>query len=112
MHSVDRQLDMTWPPRTHSTDPASSHRAEQRCRESGRMASQMNAVERLLRFHTGRTASELALIARRGVAGLSNDFHECRQQIRRRLTDLKNAGRARRQYTPGEKESRWFHAGE
>jgi len=95
-------------PRTGSACPASSHRAEQRCRESGAMGAQMAAVERLVRTCPGRTASELALIAPGcNVSRLSNDFHECHSQIMRRLTDLKNAGRVERRNAKGE-DSRWF----
>ena len=97
-------------PRSHAySDPATSHRAEQRCRDSGAMGSHRAVVEALLRRNPGRTASGLTVIAPgESVSGLSNDFHECRKQIRRRLTDLKNAGRARRESVEGESEALWF----
>lgn len=67
---------------------------------------------RLLRGSPGQTATEYT---RRMVGmpyldlpGLSLDFYERRQQIRRRLTDLKNKGLAIRIGAAGEGEVRWF----
>lgn len=48
------------PPRSRSTDPASSHRAEQRLRKSGALASQRGAAQRLLDIYGPATASQLA----------------------------------------------------
>ena len=105
----DLRLDGSTP-RTHTGDPATSHRAEARNR-SGRGPSQEAAVLRLITLHPGWTASRLAMVSPGfNVSGLSNDFHECRQQVRRRLTDLKNKGVAIRIGFPGEGEVRWFLA--
>lgn len=108
------QLGLDLTPRSHNTDPASSHRAEQRCRKSGAMGSQTDAVARLLQSFTGRTARELTDIAIKlhdCDSRLSDDLHECHSQIMRRLSDLKNQKRARSQSTPGQDQVRWFHAG-
>ncbi len=100
-------------PRTGNACPASSHHAEARLRASGAMQKQRDAVETLLREYNCSTAKQLTSLALRlKVSALSSEFNKCHSQIMRRLTDLKNAGLARRHHTPGEREARWFIAGE
>ena len=97
-------------PRSHAySDPATSHRAEQRCRESGAMGRQMRAVDFRVRLYPGRTAKQLTDIPPPLNGALSKKWDKRHSQIMRRLCDLKNAGRARRESVPGESEARWFH---
>jgi len=96
-------------PRTGSACPASSHRAEQRCRDSGAMGAQMAEVYVLVRFFPGLTAKELAdrALPLPLPGSLAGGWDKRHSQIMRRLCDLKNAGRVERRNAKGE-DSRWF----
>jgi len=102
----DLRLDGSTP-RTHAGDPVTSHLAEARNR-SGRGPAQMDAVRALLARLPGQTASDYAMTDGFPLSGLSPHYYERRQQIRRRLTDLKNKGLAIRIGAAGEGEVRWF----
>ena len=107
-------LDLT-PPRTHARDPGSSHRAEARIRKSGHLNRQQRIVYTSVVLRPGSTASQISarvLLICGGIFATNN--HERLCQVRRRLSDLATdkLDRVRRQYTPGESESRWFPAGE
>jgi hypothetical protein len=107
-------LDLT-PPRTHAGDPASSHRAEERMRKSGRLSLQQRIVLNCVRNTPGKTASQLSiLLDHHPGSPLYFDFggHERLCQVRRRLSDLRAMGKVRRHHTAGQRESRWFATGE
>ena len=119
MQRDDLRLDGSTP-RTGTNCPATSHLAEARNR-AGRGPSQESAVLALLKRLPGQTASDYAHDRNYAysVSGkaLSGDFYERRQQIRRRLTDLKNKGLVIRIGAAGEGEVRWYpvrlpHVGE
>ncbi len=68
----------------------------------------MAAVAWLLRCSPGLSATQYARDLDSFDRGLSVDFYERRQQVRRRLTDLKNKGLATRIGAAGEGEVRWY----
>ena len=109
------QLGLDWtPPRTHTGDPASSHLAEARLRNSGRLNQQQQVVYEWVIVQPGSTASEISahIAASPGAEIFAAGEHERLCQVRKRLSDLRamEPKRVRRRYTPGENESRWFVA--
>lgn len=103
-------LDWT-PPRTHAGDPPSSHAAEQRLRDSGKLSRCQRAVLAAVRQYPGHTAEGYA----ERLAG-HPDFpageYERVCAVRKRLSDLGPAGLGlkllRRQHVRGDRASRWF----
>lgn len=89
-------------PRTRTSHPVSSERAEIRARESGVMRGQALIVLGLVKSVPGRTSKELAAVDSfmRGKCGLD------RYQIARRLPELLSAKLVRR--TDEQTESRWW----
>jgi hypothetical protein len=87
---VDRVASGALPPRSHTHDPATSRAAESR--SSRARGPQMRAVLALVLTHDGRTATELAAYV---CDGFASERYERRQQIRRRLSDLKLLGQVR-----------------
>lgn len=74
-------------------------------RSSGKMSAHQNAALILVQIFPGKTASNLA--DRTAMAPpWSCHFHERRQQIRRRLSDLRALGMVRRE--KGQGESVWY----
>ena len=98
-------------PRSHNTDPPSSHRAEARCRASGAMGSHRAIVLALVRRRPGYTATNYARLLA-GDGSISENAYERGCQIRKRLSDLRKAGLVERVSTPGADEVRWFPVGE
>lgn len=77
--------DQGLPPASRSTDPETSHEAEDALTRSGQRAAQMAAAEEAVRQHPGRTSKRLAI-----VTGMD------RHMLGRRLPDLEKLRRARR----------------
>ena len=99
---------LAWVPRTHTGDPATSHRAEDELRKSGQMGAHARIVLDLVRAYPGRTSTELAAVA---PPSLAEDAHRRLYQIRRRLSDLRTMGLIER--SPSERtrrESVWAAA--
>ena len=88
------------PPRSHSNDPPSSKMAE--AKGAGR-AKQRQAVLALVLIRPDLTASDLAsaelaylYLCCTDDSGFSHDYYERRQQVRRRLSDLRLLGQVER----------------
>ncbi len=73
-------------PIAHAQDPASSHEAAREHTESGRRDTHCSIVLDAVRAHPGLTSAELV----EHCVGL--DSAEVLTEVRRRLTDLKDAG--------------------
>ena len=92
---------------THSRDPASSHRAEERITRGGRRRRHAIKVLGRVQLHPGWTATAIG----QDLAGdpdFSTESHERIYQVRRRLSDLKNLGAIRQQRVKGCREVLWF----
>ncbi len=75
-----------YPPASHKTDPATSKKAEARVNRRSRGAHAAIVLE-AVKAHPGMTAPELMTITRLGE-----------YQVRRRLSDLKDAGSVGREH--------------
>lgn len=104
-------LDFAPQPRTHASDPLSSHVAETRIRST--MRPKHRDLLDALAAHPGATATD---IAERFLNPFYADWplgkHELLCEVRKRLSDLRTAPvpRVRRVHVSGERESRWFVA--
>jgi hypothetical protein len=76
-------------PAAHTADPATSHEAAEQHTVSGRRAKHAAIVLELVRGNPGLTAVELWYVSER-----RQELHEM-QEVRRRLTDLLDAGKVR-----------------
>ena len=88
----------------HRHDPASSHLAAERIVQSGKAKTHRDLVLAALREHPGSTAGEVAELTELSPV-----------EVRRRLTDAKNAGQAWQGYTrtcgaEGTTQSEWWTA--
>ena len=79
------QLEINFPPASHSHDPISSFDAEYEITQSGIRGEQMNAIYKLVMLNPGRTSKELAELSKYD-----------RYQIARRLSDLENIFRVKK----------------
>ena len=82
-------------PRTRSSHPVSSEKAEIRARESGQMRSQALEILEMVKANPGRTSKELGTLGRLD-----------RYRIARRLPELESANLVSR--TDSDVESRWW----
>lgn len=83
-------------PRSRVSDPLSSHRAEQRMRDSGGLRGQAKVALELVKQFPGRSSKELAEL---GTLD--------RYQIARRLSDLLHAKKVYRIEPEGE-DCKWY----
>jgi len=84
---MSAQLDIFSFPASHRNDPATSHAAEARVTRSGTRKNHAELVLEAVRKNPGLTAPELMPITRLGE-----------YQVRRRLSDLREAGKVQRQH--------------
>lgn len=76
-----------WPPRSHSDDPDTSHRAESIVRNSGKMRDHAGAVYATVKASGPVRGSDVAGLLK-GHPLFASDPHERLYQVRRRLSDL------------------------
>ena len=93
-----------WPPRTRNTDPQTSHDAEARVKASGERSRHANAVLDLVSTFGPANSSALA---RHEHKGLHSDYFQRREQIRRRLGELRDANLIYDYRIDGDRELTW-----
>ena len=81
MKGLQTQLPLIATPASRTTDPASSHLAEQEHNASGNRQRQQQIVLELVKRYPNRTTMELAVLS-----------HRCRYMIGRRVSELESAG--------------------
>lgn len=97
---MNAQLPLTFDkPRSRRTDPASSHRAEERVRASGAMRGQRKIAFELVKQYPGKSSKELAKL---GTLD--------RYQLARRLSDLYHMKLVTRTEN-GSDDVRWWPVG-
>lgn len=76
-------------PRARNTDPATSHRAAERIKSSGKLGRHQRAVLAVVQSHPGHTSAEIAerLCGHPALSGVSDLYHE----VARRLPELAGA---------------------
>lgn len=76
-------------PASHSTDPATSHKAEADMRSSGDMETHNKAIAWLVARYPGCTASEYFELSQR-MENINRFYAWDLQEVRRRLTTIKD----------------------
>jgi hypothetical protein len=95
------------PPRSHTTDPDTSKRAERQMRKSGKLGRHARAVYDVLVHATEAMRGSAISDALEGAEGFAEEDHKRLYQVRRRLSDLFLAGKVERVTLGTSREVGW-----